>query len=434
MLTTNVRVNMTPTGEVINRRSFLRNVSAGAAGLGMLGWMDALRLDASELRKRGMSCILLFMRGGPSQFETFDPKPGTETGGPTKAIKTSVPGIEIAENWPKLAQQMEHVALIRSMTSKEGNHQRAVYQLHTGYQPSGSIKHPSLGSVISCEIGDPNLDIPSYVSVGQGGLGDGLGSGYLGTAYSPFVVANPNQMPLNTTLPGGVDAKRLQRRLGLLNKLERDFAEAGGSQRVEDHRNLYKSATQLVLSPRLKAFDLSQEKESVRDRYGRSAFGQGCLLARKLVESGVTFVEVGHGNWDTHDDNFNRVKTLSTEVDNAFATLIQDLRDSGQLDKTLIVWMGEFGRTPNINPRTGRDHYPRCFNVALAGGGIKGGRVIGKTDRLGRAVEERPVEVADLFCTFCQALKINPRKENMSGVGRPMKIVDGGQPVKELFA
>jgi hypothetical protein len=381
-----------------------------------------------------MACILLFMRGGPSQFETFDPKPDTETGGQTKAIKTAVSGIEIAEHWPKVAEQMKQIALIRSMTSKEGNHQRAVYQLHTGYQPSGSIKHPSLGSVVSSEIGDPDFDIPNYVSVGQGGLGDGLASGYLGTAYSPFLVQNPNQMPQNVTLPPGVDAQRLKRRMGLMGKLERDFAEAGGGQRVEDHGNLYKAATQMILSPRLKAFDLSQEKDAVRDRYGRTPFGQSCLMARRLVETGATFVEVGHGNWDTHDDIFNRIKTLSGEVDVAFATLINDLKERGHLDRTLVIWMGEFGRTPNINPRTGRDHYPRCFNVALAGGGIKGGQVIGRTDRLGRGVAERPVEVTDLFCTFCHALKINPRKENMSGVGRPMKIVDGGQPVKELFA
>lgn len=434
MLTTNVRVDLSATGEVVNRRGFLRHVAVGTAGLGMLGWMDAVRLNAAELRKRGLSCILLFMRGGPSQFETFDPKPGTDTGGPTKAIPTAVSGIEIAEHWPKVAQQMSDIALIRSMTSREGNHQRAVYQLHTGYQPSGSIKHPSLGAIAANEIGNPDFDLPSYVSIGPGGLGDGLGAGYLGTAFSPFIVANPTQMPQNVLLPPGMDPKRLQRRMGLMGKLERDFAEAGGKQLVEDHRNLYKAATQMVLSPRIKAFDLNQEKDAVRDRYGRSTFGQGCLLARRLVETGVTFVEVGHNGWDTHDNNFDRVKNLAGEVDTAFATLVQELKERGQLDQTLIIWMGEFGRTPNINARTGRDHYPRAFSAALAGGGIKGGQVIGKTDRLGRAVVERPVEVTDLFCTFCQALQINPRKENLSGVGRPMKIVDGGQPVKELFA
>jgi uncharacterized protein (DUF1501 family) len=190
----------------------------------------------------------------------------------------------------------------------------------------------------------------------------------------------------------------------------------------------------MVLSPRLKTFDLTDEKDTDRDRYGRTPFGQGCLLARRLVEAGVTFCEVNSPGWDTHQDNFNRVKNLAATVDPAFATLVEDLKVRGMLDRTLVIWMGEFGRTPNINGRTGRDHYPRAFSVALAGAGIKGGQVIGTTDKNGRAVESRPVTVQDLFSTFCHALKINPRKENLSGVGRPIKIVDGGQPVKELFS
>jgi uncharacterized protein (DUF1501 family) len=189
----------------------------------------------------------------------------------------------------------------------------------------------------------------------------------------------------------------------------------------------------MVLSPRLKAFDVSQEKESLRDRYGRNAFGQGCLLARRLVEAGVTFVEVESNGWDTHQDNFTRVKQLADGVDPGFAALVGDLKERGMLDRTLVVWVGEFGRTPRINPNTGRDHYPRAFNAALAGGGIKGGQVLGKTSADGTDVRERPVTVADLFCTFCHALKINPRKENIGTLGRPIKLVDGGAPVKELF-
>jgi uncharacterized protein (DUF1501 family) len=251
--------------------------------------------------------------------------------------------------------------------------------------------------------------------------------------YAPFVVLNPDQMPANAILPAGVQDQRFTRRLDLLGKLEEDFANAGGRARVTDHRALYQTAAQMVLSPRLKAFDLSEEKDTIRDRYGRSPFGQGCLLARRLVEAGVTFCEVSSNGWDTHDNNFERVKTLAGSVDPAFAALVADLKDRGMLDKTLVIWMGEFGRTPNINGRTGRDHYPRAFSVALAGAGIRGGQVIGSTDQNGRGVESRPVSVQDLFCTFCHALKINPRKENLSGVGRPIKVVDGGQPVKELF-
>jgi hypothetical protein len=317
------------------------------------------------------------------------------------------------------------------MTSKEGNHQRAVYNLHTGYPPSGSIKYPSLGSIVASELADPSFDLPHYVHVNGREI---IGSGFLGMTYAPFVVQNPNQMPNNVELPGGVTQGRMDRRLGLLDKLEKDFADAGGKVLVQDHRALMETAGQMVRSPRLKAFDLNQEKAEIRDRYGRNNFGQGCLLARRLVEAGVTFVEVNSDGWDTHQDNFDRVKTLAGGVDPGFATLVADLKDRGMLDRTLVIWMGEFGRTPNVNGRTGRDHYPRSFNVAVAGAGIKGGQAIGSTDKEGRGVDKRPVAVNDLFNSFCHALKINSKKENQSGVGRPIKIVDGGEHVKELFA
>jgi uncharacterized protein (DUF1501 family) len=416
---------------VIHRRSFLRRVGAGALGLGALGWMERVALSADEMHKQGMACILLFMRGGPSQLETFDPKPDTTNGGPTKAIPTAVSGIRIAEHWPKVAEAMKDMALIRSMTNREGEHQRATYQLHTGYVPMGSVKFPSFGSIVASEIGPKEFDLPHFVSIGN--RATTIGSGFLGMQYAPFIVANPSQLPSNVALPRGVTDKRLARRLNLMQELEQDFAEAGGEKQVEEHRTLLGSAAQLVTSPRLKAFDLAAEKDAVRDKYGRNAFGQGCLLARRLIEQGVTFVEVESNGWDTHQDNFNRTKTLSETVDPAFAALLADLKERGRLERTLVIWMGEFGRTPRINGNTGRDHFPRAFNVALAGGGIKGGKVIGRTSEDGMEVKERPVSVADLFCTFCQALKINPRKENMSSLGRPIKIVDGGQAVKELL-
>jgi hypothetical protein len=417
---------------VLSRRSFLRRMAVGAAGAGMVGWKDNLALHADELRKNGMACILLFMRGGPSQMETFDPKPGAANGGPTQAIRTAASGIQIAEGWTEIAKRMKDVAIIRSMSNKEGQHERASFQLHTGYAPSGTVKYPALGSIVAAELGARDFDLPNFVSIG--GRGAGIGSGFLGMQVAPFLVANPNQMPNNVALPGSVDARRFNRRLGLLGGLEEEFAGAGGGPRIEDHKNLYASAAQMVLSPRLKAFDLNQEKAEVRDRYGRTAFGQGCLLARRLVEQGVTFVEVDLNGWDTHDDNFNRVKKLGQTADPAWAALLTDLKERGMLERTLVIWMGEFGRTPKINARTGRDHYPRAFNVALAGGGVRGGQVIGATSDNGTEVKDRPVSVPDLFCSFYKALKINPRKENMSSLGRPIKLMDKGEAVKELFA
>jgi uncharacterized protein (DUF1501 family) len=417
---------------VISRRNFLRNSAAAAAGASVMGWKDAVTAHAEELRKQGMACILLFMRGGPSQMETFDPKPGTEHGGPTKAIATAVKGIQVAENWTKVAAQMKDIALIRSMTNKEGEHQRATYQMHTGYIPAGGVKHPNIGSIVANEIAPKEFDLPSFVSIGSRQAP--VGSGFLGMSVSPFAVADPTKMPSNSELPNGVNNTRYDRRLELLDALELEFAEAGGKLRVDEHQSLYTSAAQMVRSPRLKAFDVSQESDAVRERYGKTPFGQGCLLARRLVETGVTFVEVELGNWDTHQDNFDKVKELAGSADPGFGTLVGDLKERGMLDRTLVIWMGEFGRTPKINARTGRDHFPRAFNVALAGGGIKGGQVIGATSADGMDVANRPVSVADLFTTFCQSLKINPHKENVASEGRPIKIVDGGTPVKELFA
>jgi hypothetical protein len=418
--------------KMVNRRAFTSTLITGAVGSAALGWREALTSQAAELRSRGMSCVLLFMRGAPSQFETFDPKPGTVNGGPTRAIDTAVNGIRIAEGWDKVAAQMQDISLIRSMTNnKEGNHDRAVYQLHTGYVQSQTVKHPSLGAIAAAELGPEGFDLPDFVTIGhRAGV---IGSGFLGTSVAPFAVLDPSKVPNNVELPPGIAADRFTRRHDLLRDLEVDFAESGGKARVQNHQILYGNAKRMVLSPRLKAFDLSQEKESVRDRYGRTDFGQGCLLARRLVEQGVTFVEVESPGWDTHQDNFRRVKTLASGVDPAFAALIADLKDRGLLEKTLVIWMGEFGRTPRINANAGRDHHPASFNVALAGGGIRGGQVIGATTDDGMQVAQRPVTVPDLFCTFCNALKIDPRKENVSPLGRPLTITHGGEPVTELL-
>jgi hypothetical protein len=265
-------------------------------------------------------------------------------------------------------------------------------------------------------------------------MGATPGSGFLGVEYDPFFVLDPNRPPNNTTLSPGVTDKRYTRRLGLAKKLEQDFAKSGGEVAVQDHQVLYDKAAKMVLSPNIKAFDLSHEPDSLREQYGKSAFGQGCLLARRLVETGVTFVEVRSNGWDTHQQNFTRVPALAKQVDPAFATLLADLKQRGLLDRTLVVWMGEFGRTPRINGNGGRDHWPRSFNAALAGAGIKGGQVIGSTNGDGTEVKDQPVGVTDLLSSFCHALRIDPRKENMSPLGRPLKIVDGGTALPQLFS
>jgi uncharacterized protein (DUF1501 family) len=412
-------------GGVRSRRGFLRGL--GAAGVG-LSFGDLMAVHAEDLRKRNMSCVLLWMAGGPSQMETFDPKPDHANGGGTKPIATAVPGIQIAEGWDRTARAMGDIALVRSMTNREGNHQRATYQLHTGYAPTGTLKHPGFGSIVASELGDPDFDLPHIVGVG----GASVGAGFLGVGVEPFQVQDPNRPPSNVTLP--VPEGRFARRLALLDGLEKvGFGARGGADRVRDHRLLYGQTARMVRSPRMKAFDLASEPDAVRNAYGRTPFGQGCLLARRLVESGVTFVEVRSNGWDTHDKNNERVGKLAGEVDPGFATLIGDLKQRGMLANTLVIWMGEFGRTPKVNANAGRDHFPRCFNVALAGGGIKGGQVVGASSADGTEVKDRPIEVVDLLATFCGALKIDAKKENMTAVGRPIRIVDGGKPVKELL-
>jgi len=414
------------TPAMLSRRRVLEAVPATALAAGTIGISDVIRVDAEEIKRQGRSMILLWMAGGQSQFETFDPKPGTSNGGPTKAISTAVPGVQLAENWNRTAAVLDRFSLIRSMTNKEGNHQRASYQLHTGYVPSGSVKHPSLSASIAEQLADPKFELPPVVSVGRT-----TGSGFLGVDYEPFTVRTPGQLPQNVAVP--VSNTRYRRRLGLLGRLEGEFAGRGGQAVVANHRKLYKKSSRMVLSQNVTAFDIADESESLKQKYGDTSFGRGCLLARRLVESGVTFVEIVSRGWDTHLDIFDRIAALAEQVDPAVATLVEDLEDRGLLEKTLVVWMGEFGRTPRVNARGGRDHYPRVFSAAVAGGGVLGGQVIGSSTANGSAVADRPVSVPDLFCSVCHSLKVDPRKEHLSPLGRPMKVVDGGEVVQELF-
>jgi len=419
--------SLTLGGASFRRRGFLNMVPAASLAAGAVGFRDFVALRADDLRRRGMSLILLWMQGGPSQLETFDPKPKTENGGPTEAIETSVPGIQIAKGWEKVAQAMHHLALVRSMTNKEGEHGRASYQMHTGFIPTGTLRHPSLGCAIAKEIRSPGNELPAAVSIGST-----VGAGFLGVDFEPFVVQNPGEMPRNVASP--VPFSRFERRLGLLGALEQEFADRGAAEAVAEHKTLYQKTRMLVRSARISAFEFNDESEETRKLYGSTQFGRGCLLARRLVEAGVSFVEVRSNGWDTHDDNFNKTANLASQVDPGMAALVTDLAQRGLLERTLVVWTGEFGRTPRINPRTGRDHFPRAFNVALAGAGIRGGQVYGATSADGMSIKRDPVTVADLFCTICKALQVDPTTENVSPIGRPLKIVDGGSSIDRLFS
>ncbi len=439
----------------LSRRDWLRLSTAGVLGASMSGWLETLAADAATNPQRKRSCILLWMAGGPAQTDTFDLKPGHANGGPFKEIATSVPGIKIGEHLPKVAKHMKHMAVVRSMSTKEGDHQRATFYLRTGYLPQGPIQYPALGSLISKELGSDDSALPNFVSIAPNRfLSPGaFGPGFLGPQYAPLVVGDANGFFQGNNYeqalkvqdlqpPSEVSKAQAEARIDLMHGLANDFVSSRPGIAPLSHQAAYARAVRLMQTDAARAFDLHEEPAAVRDGYGRNLFGQGCLLARRLVERGVPFVEVSLGGtaevpvgWDTHQDNFNNVQKLCAVLDPAWAALMSDLEQRGLLDSTLIVWMGEFGRTPKISPDKGRDHFPNAWSTVLAGGGIRGGQVIGKTSPDGNSVTQRPVSVPDFLSTVCRALGIDSEKQNPSNVGRPIRIVEkAAQPIKEVLA
>lgn len=423
----NVRVNR---NGALTRRDVLARVGFSAMASSMLPWTRVLEANQDELKRRGMACILLWMQGGPSQMETLDPKQGHANGGETKAIETKVPGTRISENLPKLAALADQFSIIRSVSTKEGEHQRASFLMHTSYVPNPTVEHPAMGAAVSHELQNLESKLPGFVRVNSQNRNLGNG-GFLGANFNAFSV-RAGQPPVFSKI--GTSVNQYNRRLDLLDKLEVAAGTAAANTRSDDHRKLYRKTSSMILSPSMEAFDLANEPQEAKDAYGNSEFGMGCLLARRLIESGVTFVEVGLGNWDTHVDNFAQSKRLCESLDQPFAHLLTDLKQRGLLDTTLVIWMGEFGRTPRINPRAGRDHFPRAFSVAVAGAKVKPGQVIGTTAAAGDEVKDRPVSTQDLFQTYYRALGLDPATQNMSPIGRPISLVEGGKPVTEVLA
>jgi hypothetical protein len=426
-----------PSRDLLTRRAWLSRAALGMSGVSLSGWLGGLAAQAAADPRRKRACILLWMAGGPSQLDTFDVKPGHENGGPFKAIDTAVPGVQIAEHLPRLATHMKRLAVVRSMRTREGDHGRATAHLHTGYLPQGSIRFPSLGSLVSHELADVDADLPGFVSVTpQGAFAQSaVAAGFLGPRYAPLVVGGSGgTLRVEDLRAPSVSAERSRERLDLLRDMEAPYLASRPGAGTASHVTAYDRAVRLQRATAARAFDLSEETESLRERYGRGLFGQGCLLARRLVERGVPFVEVTLGGWDTHDNNFEQVESLCRVLDPAWGTLLADLHERGLLDSTLVVWMGEFGRTPGINPRVGRDHYPAAWSLVLGGGGIRGGQAVGRTSKDGLTVEDRPVSVPDLMATLCLALGLDPKKQNQSNVNRPIRLADpSAEPIKEVL-
>lgn len=403
----------------VTRRSFVR-AGLGAGLAGMLG--SATRVRAGEGPQSvtpAKRCVVLFMHGGASQIDTFDPKPGRPTGGSFAAIESSLTGLRVSEHLPRLAARMHQLTLIRSLTAKEGNHERARYLMHTGFSPQGGVVHPGLGSHMARAVGVGG-ELPRYVSINL----PGQGAGYLGASHSAFSVLDADKPVRNLAPPLAIQPARVDRRTQLWRALESGFARDHGAAEVVGARAIGEQAVAMSRAPELDAFMLEQAGASDQARYGAGSFAKGCLMARRLLEAGVSYVEVGMRGWDTHEDNFDRVRTLSGELDRGASALIDDLIASGLWRETVLVWLGDFGRTPRINQRGGRDHFPRVSSVVLGGGPIRAGQVIGASDRDGEEIAERPVTVPDLFASLAQVLGIDGGEVHVTGAGRPVTSVD----------
>ena len=340
-------------------------------------------------------------------------------------------GLAFGEHLPKLAQLMNHGVLVRGMSTPEGAHPRAKYNLHTGYREGqGGLVYPSIGAIMACETGRPDASVPAFVSIGN----RSYGSGFLGPKYQPLLVQEPARGVED--LKAIVSDKQFENRIGLLQDMEKAFQGEYRAGTILDHKTTYERAVKLMHAKEGKAFDLALEPAANRSKYGTGRFSDGVLMARRLVEVGVPFVEITLGGWDTHQDNFSRVKTLSGQIDTPIAALVNDLKERGLLDSTLVIWMGEFGRTPNINQRganPGRDHYPRAWSLAMWGGGIKGGRVIGKTDADASAVVDNKIGTPDFLATVCELAGIDHQKKNETATGRPVTLVEKPKPFTNLL-
>jgi uncharacterized protein (DUF1501 family) len=415
----------------LHRRSFLRLAGlAGASWLTPIGHLLARAAEAPAERGRpAQSIIMLWMAGGPSQLETFDPHPGKAIAAGTGAVATAVKGVQMASGLERTADELGSIALVRSMVSKEGDHERGTYTMKTGFRPDPTVVHPSIGAVCCHELPVAGVDIPRHVSI-LPGLWPARG-GFLGDAYDAFKTGDPaGEVPDTVShLPRQRDEQRLKH----LDVVESAFARGRRQRALATlHRDTVARARKMMSSEQLGAFDVSKEPLALRRAYGDTPFGRACLAARRLIEVGVRCVEVTLDGWDTHANNHALTAKQVAILDPAFSTLVRDLRERGLLERTVVLCTGEFGRTPMVNAVGGRDHWPNGFSLALAGGGIRGGQVIGATDPDGKQSPSSPVTVGDLHATILTAVGIDPRRVNQTPIGRTVRFAEG-EPIAGLL-
>ncbi|MHC4877188.1 MAG: DUF1501 domain-containing protein [Planctomycetota bacterium] len=413
-------MNITATNQPLTRRSVLQS----AAGLGLSFLMPALDLQAAEKRgsERAKSLLILWMAGGPSQLETWDPHAGSPTGGNAGSISTTLPGADICSLYPQMAEQIGELNIIRSLVSKEGDHERGTVYVKTGYRPDPILEYPAVSAIVARQLTDSQLEIPPHISLG-GGQWPARG-GYLGASHDAFRIFNPGRHLQN--LRAMVGEERQQRRLKSLDVVTSAFAR-GKRLQVERtlHQRTVDNALKMMSSEQLKAFELDDEPAAVRSAYGDSQFGRGCLVARRLIETGVRAIEVTLTGWDSHASNHEGHVTQAGILDPAFSTLVSDLKQRDLLESTIVLCIGEFGRTPKINPLDGRDHWPNWFSCVVGGGGLAKGLVIGETDPEGQKDATDPIPVNDLYATLLHQLGIDPAEEMMTAIGRPIAFSDG---------
>jgi hypothetical protein len=432
---------------ITDRRHFLKHAAAATAvTVPGLNFLSRLSVNAAEMKKKNKSLIILWMGGGPTTIDLWDMKPGSPNGGEHKPVSTAAGGVQITEKLPTVAKQFKNLSIIRSLTTKEGDHNRGSYLMGTGRSPNPLSDFPHIGSVLAYQYSQDaeamkNMDLPAFINVG-GGLPGGAGPGFLGMKYANFTVQNPGTLPENVEAPKSV-SEQMARRAALFDALEGNNPKHKGlglktnvpADAVQAHKDVYKKALDLVVSNRKEVFQFNGAKDqSDLARYGNTGFGRGCLLAKKLVEAGVACVEVTLGGWDMHQGIFNALATRTLpELDKGMGSLVEDLAASGKLKDTVIVWMGEFGRTPRINQNGGRDHYPRAWSVVVGGGNIKGGVAYGSTDKDGTAPADKPVEIQDLYATLYAGLGLDPNTQVRDNLGRPTAIAgEKATPIKEL--
>ncbi|MFT5124393.1 MAG: hypothetical protein ACI9TH_000317 [Kiritimatiellia bacterium] len=422
-------MNQAPLNQ-LTRRDFAARAAKTFLGLSVL----PIGVHAATAAKTGKArnVIYLYLAGGMSHIDTFDPKPeNKEVQGPVGTLKTNVPGIIVSEYLPRLARQADQLAIVRSLTSTQGAHEQGTYFMHSSYEKRGTIQHPGMGSWILKLDGLHNERLPGNVSIGGGSRG--IGSGFMESRYAPLAIGDPAKGLQDSKRPKYVTESTFRDRLDLAEALDARFERTYDLKEVRAYKDMYADALRLMKSEDLDAFDLNKEPRHLKEAYGENGFGQGCLLARRLIENDVRFVEVTSGGWDTHTNNFVTVPEKAAELDQALSALLTDLKERGLLDDTLVVVATEFGRTPEINSNDGRDHSPTAFTGLLAGGGIAGGQVYGKTDEAGKQVVENQIKIPDFNATIAYALGLPLDEIVTSPSARPFTVAHKGTPVMDLF-